>query len=107
MSAVVLKVSGMGPVPSFKNKKRIGKHGLFTDLKTKRWMDQCIQSFAFQLRSECQIREGGTSTECLARFWTRLLPADDCWTELEIGFATCELVEKGQEGAEIIIKRLE
>jgi hypothetical protein len=102
-------IQGLGPVPSFKNKKRIvlnkatGKPFLATESKTKRWMKEAVKSIASQLRSTCQIKEGGTTPECLKRFAMQSLPLDDNWQELEIGHVHTKLVPKGLEGAHISI----
>lgn len=55
-----LLVTGIGPVPSFKNKKMLAHGRLITDPKRQKWMDRCIQSFESQLRSAIQTSAGGT-----------------------------------------------
>jgi hypothetical protein len=106
-------IQGLGPVPSFKNKKRIvlnkatGKPFLATESKTKRWMKQAVESIASQLRSTCQIREGGTTPECLKRFAMQSLPLDDNWQELEIGHVHTKLCPPGKEGAIVTLQPVE
>jgi hypothetical protein len=106
-------IQGQGPVPSFKNKKRIvtnpktGRPFLATEYQTKKWMTGVISNIESQLRSLCQIKEGGITPECLRRFAMRSLPQDDTWRALQIGSVRTKLVPKGLEGAVIVIEKVE
>lgn len=116
MTAIVLNTQNFivlrihGTIPAFKNKKRsildrnTGHQRTLTDPKTKRWMDECIRSLSYQLLSQCQTIEGGTSTESLQRFLTVSVPPDDSWQfipEIHI-----KAVTGGEPGAEITITRI-
>jgi hypothetical protein len=102
----------MGHVPSFKNKKRVARKRngplfLMTEPKTKKWMDACIQSFVLQFTSVSQITEGVMLTGPYQVFWTALsLPLDDSLQWVPEQHVYCEEVEKGKEGATIIIEEL-
>lgn len=113
---IVLYVKGLGSVPSFKNKKKIiqlkinGKlrPSLMTDPKKAKWMERCIQDFASQLSSSSVIEGVATFLGCSKQSAIALsMPADDCWAELELGFAQVQMVEAGLEGACIILTKNE
>lgn len=111
-----LSIRGLGPVPSFKNGKCIGglmrqpdgtwkgNPTLRTKPESKKWMDQAVNAIASMLSSESATRGFGTTPECLKRFATCLLPLDDGWQDLEIGSVKTILVEKGEEGCDIILE---
>lgn len=110
---IVLSVKNQGPVPTFKNKKRIalnqksGKSFLITESKTKKWMTKCIHNFESQLFCITQIGGGGTPTVPLQRsLIASSLPLDDSWTWIPQLIVSAELVEKGLEGATITIERI-
>ena len=116
-AAIVLTIQGT--VPSFKNRKRIGgltRWGpdlwkgtptLITRPDVKRRMDQLTRDIASALNSESVTAGAGTTTGWSLRSWiVSSLPADDCWTEIEIGSVRTVLVPKGQEGATVTIERL-
>ena len=116
---IVIRVEGVGPIPSFKNTKRvaglshhggqtwIGNPTLITRPDVKDRKDSITNVIASQLRSMCPTVAGATIQECWKQFVTRSLPRDDCWEDLEIGSVTTQLVTKGLEGCEIIIERVE
>jgi len=101
-------------VPSFKNKKRAildrntGLMRTLTEPKAKQWMEKCIQSFASQLISGEAINGVVMQTGHYQPSWTAsLLPKDDSvnWVpELHIYVTECQ---PGEEGAEIIIERIQ
>ncbi len=117
---MVLTLKGLGPVPSFKNAKRIaglkrsktskttwyGSPTLITRSDVKQWLRSAVSAIASQLCSESQTRGFGTTQECLKQFVTASLPQDDGWQDLEIGSVRTEIVEPGLEGAVITIERL-
>ena len=115
---ILIRVSGVGPIPSFKNHHRIAglkkqsdgqwlgrpKTIVRSDIKERK--QSIINAIASQLRSIAPIVEGLTIQECWKRFVTRSLPRDDCWEDLEIGKVTTEICVPGQEGCTIIIEKL-
>lgn len=115
---IVLEIRGIGPVPSFKNAKRVaglkrsaertwqGNPTLITRPDIKARVQSFTNAIVSQLRSMCPTDGGGTIQECWKRFAIALLPRDDCWQDLEIGAVTTELVSEGQEGVRIVIERL-
>lgn len=105
---IELAVRQRGHVPSFKNKKRVTRHGgLITDPKTKRWMDQVIQDFESQLFCATRISGGATLTGPRPHFLiVSSLPLDDSrqWiSELLICDAD---VAPGEEGAVVTIEQI-
>src|SRR5690606_30714465 len=110
---IVLKIEGIGPVPSFKNGKQIslnkktGKRFLRTDSKKKEWMEKAIDLLECQLRGYFPIIEGETHGEWQKRLQTVLLCLqDDCVQRMLPGEQNVEKVEKGKEGAIIKIEQL-
>lgn len=115
---IVVRVFGVGPIPSFKNHHRIAglkkqsdgqwlgkpKTIVRSDIRDRK--QSIINAIASQLRSIAPIVEGQTIQECWKQFVTRYVPRDDCWEDLEIGGVTTELCAKGQEGATIVIERI-
>lgn len=115
---IALKIRGLGPIPSFKNRKRIGgltrwPDGSWSgspilvtrpDIKARK--EEITSAIASQLRSMCPTGAGGTIQECWRRFAIASLPRDDCWQDMEIGAVTTELVPAGEEGCTITIERL-
>ena len=66
------------------------------------------QAIVSQLRSFFQTGEGGTLTGVsLQSQIASSLPADDCWTEIPEIHLHAKLVSPGQEGAIILIERIE
>lgn len=116
---LLLKIRGLGPVPSFKNSKSIGglrrqKDGtwkgnptLRTKPESKLWMDRAIRVLESMLFSESATRGFGTTRACLKRFAMLLLPPDDCWEDLEIGSVKTILVEPGEEGVDLLIESVD
>ena len=105
---ITLAVRNQGHVPSFKNKKRSNKSGnVYTEPKTKRWMDACIQSFESQLFCISRINDSATSTvPHLRSLIVSSLPLDDSRQWIPELHVYCEEVDKGEEGAVIIIEKL-
>jgi len=102
-----LVVRGMGPVPSFKNAKRIMGKNLVTQPKIKRWMTKCIQGFVSQFCSAYPTIVEGMQTEPFPRSWiASFLPLDDSWQWIpEISVKVIQDV-KEYEGATITIERI-
>lgn len=63
----VLTLTVKGPVPSFKNAKRICGKRLVTRKDVKQWMKNTILDLSSQLESAIRTKDGGISMEPLAR----------------------------------------
>jgi len=108
-ASLTLEIRGIGPVPSFKNTKKIirkrdGKPGIITDPKKKRWMNDAVDQLESQLRGAFPMLAGETHGEWQKRLrtaWWQLL--DDSLTHQLPGNQDVERVEKGNEGCEITI----
>lgn len=103
--SITLAVGNIGHVPTFKNSKMIARGRLITDPKKQAWMDRCIDSFVYQLRSAFQTRGIATTTGPipLSRI-ASLLPLDDSRKWIPSHSVNTRLVPKGQEGAELVIE---
>lgn len=111
---IILEVKGI--VPSFKTQKTAygwkdkatGK--IFARPATlpehKEWMKKTVQSFVSQFCSAFQISEYGTQTDAIRRSLIALLPYDDTWTVVPETVLKSELCQPGQEGATLIIERI-
>lgn len=106
--SVQLIVTGIGHCPSKKNKHYSGINGrILMDKKTKARMQSLESAILSELYSASQIRGNETHLECLKRLRTLLSSlCDDSIREIPAGSWAVEYVEKGQEGAEIIISTL-
>lgn len=102
-----LVVRGIGPPPSFKNNKVIGRKRLFTNPKYRKWMDAAELGLESQLWCEFLTRGGVTSTGQQLLSWiASSLPEDDCCSIVSKLEVTVEYVAKGNEGADIEITPL-
>ena len=105
---IKLEIKGLGHVPSFKNNKMLTRGRLITNPKRQKWMDQCIQLIESQLNFRIPINEDGTLMGQQVLSWIACnVPLDDSrqWIpELHISSRSCD---KGEEGATILIERLE
>ena len=106
MPTISLVLLGKGPVPSFKNRKRIMRGKLVTDPKVKKWMNLCIEHLRSQLNSDIRTFGDGTWTERAAQSLIASLPPDDCWLWIRELHVTAKHVPKGAEGAKITIERI-
>lgn len=65
--STIIVIEGLGNVPSFKNKKRMGLNRKtkrpihYTEPKTKQWMKDCVTLIASQLSSRSRTCESVTS----------------------------------------------
>lgn len=105
-----LHINNLGHCPSFKNNKMLVKGKLITDPKKQKWMNQAIRQLRSQLLSVSQTIVEETSTvepqPSSTALLMRLKNMDDCrqWVpELHI---RCEIVEKGNEGVDIVIEEI-
>ena len=128
-----IELSGLGPIPSFKNRKLIrawiDKAGkilqffggrwwirkdsikirsmLYLEPEIQKWMDTATHRIESQLFSALATSEGGTRTGVLPHsVIVSSLPLDDCWTAFRQVVVISELCEPGLEGATIVIERL-
>ena len=103
--SIKIAVSGIGPTPSFKNAKKMGRGKLYTDPEIKAWMERCITVIALQLRFILQDDSTGTETECSLR--SRIvssLPLDDCSDWIKEHSVKCQ--PSTEEGFELTIEKL-
>lgn len=109
-SPVVLWISGLGHVPSFKNSKMIARGRLITHPKKRKFMDKATQSLRSQLKCLSATGGGAISTVPPAQSLTvlfRQLPKDDSWQwipEIHVKGTKCK---KGAEGARITVERIQ
>lgn len=107
---IVLKIQGIGNVPSFKNTKMIartkdGKPFIKTDPEKEAWMQHCATLIEFQLPSLCPITGTGTLTAQQLHSWIAAsMPLDDNCKWIESLSVTLQRVPKGREGAVITIE---
>jgi len=109
---IVLQIRGLSEVPSFKNQKQIvkmgGKVALITKPERRKWMDRAALSIAFQLSSELATRGIGTSTAPPPlSLIASLMPLDDSRKWIPELCVSTLLVSKGEEGADIVIERID
>lgn len=108
---ILLKIQGVGEIPSFKNSKMIarikGRPALITDPRKRRIMEKIIHSIELQLRSLFRIdeivMETGLIPPCKIASFT---PLDDSLKWIPEHSVRLQRVSKGQEGAIIEIQRL-
>ncbi|MDQ5979492.1 MAG: hypothetical protein QG602_2466 [Verrucomicrobiota bacterium] len=109
-SPIVLRVDGLGHVPSFKNAKMIlwRQRRIMTKPEYQVWMERVVESFVSQLRSELATRGIATTTglSALSQI-ASLLPLDDSRKWIPAHCVSTQLVSKGNEGADITIERIE
>lgn len=115
-AGICLLIQGMGHVGSFKNQKtpipyrtRSGKiaYRPMTRPKYKKWMEAVITSFVSQLSGLYPTAEGETYGECRRRLLTASsLPLDDSLDWMIPGQQDVRFVNKGEEGAIIIIEKI-
>lgn len=105
-----LVVQGLGEVPSFKNRKVIGRDRkgrpmLFTKDEVKERMELLTKAIEYQLRSSLLIDETGTVMECIPQ--SRIvssLPLDDSLNWIGSHSVSWRRVRNGEEGFEIVIE---
>lgn len=132
VTQITLRIQGLGPVPSFKNKKMlflalskqtwIGLQRadyyqarktlarcimMITNPKKHEWMEQAIRSIVSQLRGLFQISEDATPGECpkLSLMYASL-PLDDSLDWMIPGAQSVQRVAKGEEGCIITIEKI-
>jgi hypothetical protein len=108
---LVIQISGIGNVPSFKNSKKIVKmgkrYGLITDPKKRKWMDKATQSIKSQLLAAIRTDAEGISTGRLQHSSIALLiqraGLDDSWQWMSVIEARAEF-DASNPGATITIE---
>ena len=110
---IAIVIQGLGPVPSYKNHKRIfrnqktGRPIFATKPEVKQWMERAIASFVSQLYGLFPMIEGETLGECQKRLQTSsLVPLDDSLAWMIPGEQRVQKVKKGEEGCIILIEKL-
>jgi hypothetical protein len=104
-------------IPSFKNAKHWVTHTpkgvplarpfLITSPEFQQWMEKAVLSLESQLLSLCQTASGGTPPEPSKLFaMLSLLPEDDSVNDLPAGAWTVVRVPPGEEGAQILLERI-
>lgn len=87
---------------------KTGKLRTLTEPSVKRWMEECIQYFECQLSGIFRTDGGETLGEWLKHLRTaQCLPLDDSLGWMIPGEQSVVVVPKGEEGAEIIIERIQ
>lgn len=117
LEKVTIVLSGLGPIPSFKNNKMMITKGpsgkplerplLITKPEFQQAMKKITDAIVSQCLSAFQIADVRICQESSIRSsiaWS--LPADDCWEKIPEIIIRGELCEVGQEGATILIERL-
>lgn len=107
---IVIEITGLGHVPSFKNSKQLfirnGKPRMATKPAYKKWMARCIRLIEFTLLSRFRIAAGAMLTGDSLPSWTASsVPFDDSVDWIPEILVTVERVPKGEEGATITIER--
>lgn len=116
-NAICLKIRGLGAISSFKNSKVLicrGPSGqplkrplLVTKKEFKKQMAAITESFVLQLCSEYRIRRDAMETGLSLPLWIACQwPSDDSLNQIPEIHVYVERVEKGQEGADVIIEPL-
>lgn len=105
---VVLRVQGIGHVPSFKNNKLLTRGKLITNPKRQKWMEQCVASFMRQLLYSFPMSASETVTAQKVRSWiaSSTPENDSCKCLIQCSWRFCKY-PKGLEGAEITLVPLD
>lgn len=111
---VTLKVTGLGHIPSFKNRKMAVRDHTNGKLKTvsppevKLRMERLENAIVSALYSESQIVGNETHSECWKRLRTVLSGlCDDSIKEIPCGSWDVEYVDAGEEGIVIEIEEIQ
>jgi Fe-S-cluster formation regulator IscX/YfhJ len=108
-TAVVIRIEGIGPVPSFKNRKRISGDRLVTAKRVKEWMQNAERIIALQLLSAFPTTDPATVTAASLRSWiVSSTPEDDSRAFLTAccSLFTERLVSREEAGACLFIDRI-
>lgn len=108
-----LSITGIGPIPSFKNNKSIfkkqdGTPFIATNPDLKKRMERLENAIVFALYSSSPTGGGATDGEWLKQLRTLLSGlSDDSLKEMPHGEYDYEIVPKGEEGVRIEIELVE
>lgn len=106
-TSLVLKIAGLGNVPSFKNNKMLTRGKLITDPVKQKWMQRAIGDLESQLLAAYSMAVAETSTGCVALYltaWSKRFDDSIHWIpEISVKATKCE---NGEEGADILIEML-
>lgn len=108
---IVLKIQGLGHVPSKKNHHYpLTNGGVGLDKEIRQWMRRAQTSIESQLLSLWQTSEPGMEMECirpvLISLLTRSPKFDDNWKVIPKHEVSCVPCLKGMQGATITIERI-
>ena len=103
---LTLRVSGLGNVPAFKNKKIIVGRRLITAPKAKKWMTDASTLLNYQLKSLFQTKGGATSTVPWQQYAMSSLPSDDNWKVIPKISVSVREVSKDEAGCIIRLKKI-
>lgn len=109
-SKLCLKIRGLGHVPSFKNSKMIlwAQKRIMTKPEHQHWMEAAAQSFESQLRSALATSATGTTTGPIPlSSIVSFMPLDDSRKWIPQHSVSTQLVCKGDEGADVVIERIQ
>ena len=105
---IKLTISGVGHIKGLKNNKFLARGRLLTKPESHLQMKKIVRSLELQLLSSFQISENATllTPKQLLKIVSNV-PLDDCWTEVGDINLIAHKVNKGEEGAEIYIERID
>lgn len=104
---IVLRITGLENVPSFKNGKMLTRGRLITHPKKKLWMERAIRLIESQLHGLFPTEEGAMRGECQKPLPTVSFPLfDDSMDYMIPGHQDVQRVPKGEEGCIITIERI-
>jgi hypothetical protein len=108
--ALTLQISGLGPVPSKKNRKTIGRRKdgkpfILQGRSESAWMDAAILVLLSELNSAYRTAAAMGTTHCPLCWIVSSTPANDSSKHIRHGSFDIVYVPKGGEGAVIRIER--
>jgi len=105
---IVMVIKRCGRIVGHKNRKKIAGKRLITDPRVKAHMEAIIRNFESELLSFIPTSVESTWTDQLTHsLIASVAPSDDSWTVIPELILLGKLCEKGNEGAEIIIERIQ
>lgn len=97
-----------GRIVGHKNRKKVAGKRLITDPRVKAHMEAIIRNFESELLSFIPTGAGSTWTDQQTHsLIASVAPSDDSWTVIQELLLSGKMCEKGCEGAEIIIERIQ
>jgi hypothetical protein len=106
--SIRIEIKNLGPIPSFKNRKRVAGKRIVTDPEVQHWMELCTQSIMLQLNSEYlrQVKGKMRITKPLPVWIAENMPLDDSISWIPNLTITTTVVPEGQEGATITYTKI-